>query len=793
MGKIVRTMIAQDRQQFREQVPKVIADHFSRQLSDDEWSLLHRAMGKSDLASLAHGMSQDEILKLIEHPAGLKAKVSELEDAIQKADKANWPLYEKKMQQLAAYMMTGQTSSNLLRNAVAISRLFNEKGAKKSQVADMKSLQKNIDMLTSLYALDHLDIKQGLDMATLASKEADGLKFTLSYLQGQRVEEQNRAVQTERALFNHYKGDIPSLQQAGASLLVADDANYAKLREQSYVRVGDYTGSSAEQGKISRGYYFAPVNGRSAFAQGDLQNVRQTASGVDIMSGYTVNDRMAGRITDPKAVAAAARIMQAGGEVANEHLLPVVDASGQVVAFERSMDPSEMQRLSYNTHLAEMIGVWRGRQVEEAKSAIYNDALVDRLHEMYEADMKDGSGNHEQYVDVFSAREQAKDPVLADAVKLITPQMRQRIKETFGQRFFVRRDMLNDAIGYRVASVGDAWTGNSRWSDQTQENFKRLAMSVFGNDAYRTLVNAEKKVQSFISDVKTMIVVKSVVVPMSNLISNAYQLASRGVPVKSIVMGMPKKTAEVRAYVQSEVRRIAADAELRAAQGRDDVVAQRKLSAEIQSIMDSHKRMSIWPLIQAGEFSAISGGQAGIEDVDLASGKLYSYIESQVNKLPDGVKTAGRYALITKDTALYKGMQTATEYGDFLAKAILYDDLTKRQGRSKEYALSRVTEEFVNYDRLRGRFRGYLESMGLLWFYNFKIRSTKVALSMIRNNPVHALLAGLAPAPTVLGSVGSPLTDNIFTKLADGQLNFSLGFGQVFHAPMLNPWVNLVH
>jgi hypothetical protein len=83
--------------------------------------------------------------------------------------------------------------------------------------------------------------------------------------------------------------------------------------------------------------------------------------------------------------------------------------------------------------------------------------------------------------------------------------------------------------------------------------------------------------------------------------------------------------------------------------------------------------------------------------------------------------------------------------------------------------------------------------MGLLWFYNFKIRSTKVALSMIRNNPVHALLAGLAPAPTVLGSIGSPLTDNIFTKLADGQLNFSLGFGQVFHAPMLNPWVNLVH
>jgi hypothetical protein len=795
MIKLVRTMIAQDRQQFREEVPKVIASKFSRTLTDDEWSLLHRAMGKSDLASLAQGMNQDEILKVLEHPADLKAKIQELEKAIQAADKPNWSRYQTKMQQLADYMMNGKTSSNLLRNAVAISRLLGETNVnrKSAKVADMKTFQKNIDMLTTLYALGHLELKHQLDVSTLVSKEGAGMQFALAYLQGQRVEEQNRAVQSDRSLFNHYKGNIPSLQGAGESLIVADDANYAHLAERSYVRVGDYGGSVAEAGKISRGYYFAPVSGRNVFAQGILQNVRQTAGGVDVATGYTVGDMTAGRITDPKIVQRAVRGMQAGIEGSREHLLPVYDGGGQVVAFERSVDPFQMQRLSFNTQLHEMVGVWRGRQVEEAKAALYNDALIDRLYDMYDADMKNGTSNQDQYINVFDLREQAKDPVLHDAVQLITPQMKQRIEQTFGQSFYVRRDMLNDALGYRAASVGDAWTGTSRWNNQTQESFKRLAMSVFGNKAYQYTVNAEKTFQSFISDVKTMIVVKSVVVPVTNMISNAYQLAARGVPVKSIITGMPKKTAEVQAYVKSEVRRIEADAELRAAQGRNDVVAGRKLAAEIQSIEDSHKRMSIWPLIQAGEFSAISGGQAGIEDVELASGKLYSYIESQVNKLPAGIKAAGRYALITKDTALYRGMQTATEYGDFLAKAILYDDLTKRQGKSKEHALSRVTEEFVNYDRLRGRFRGYLESMGLLWFYNFKIRSSKVALSMIRNNPVHALLAGLAPAPTFLGSIGSPLTDNVFTKLADGQLNFSFGFGQVLHAPMLNPWVNLVH
>ena len=110
---------------------------------------------------------------------------------------------------------------------------------------------------------------------------------------------------------------------------------------------------------------------------------------------------------------------------------------------------------------------------------------------------------------------------------------------------------------------------------------------------------------------------------------------------------------------------------------------------------------------------------------------------------------------------------------------------------SKKEALGRITDEFVNYDRLSGRFRGALENLGILWFYNFKLRTTKVALSTIRNNPLHALLAMAAPAPELFGSVGLPIQENVFSKLADGSLFFSIGPGQGMNAPGLNPWVNL--
>jgi hypothetical protein len=198
-------------------------------------------------------------------------------------------------------------------------------------------------------------------------------------------------------------------------------------------------------------------------------------------------------------------------------------------------------------------------------------------------------------------------------------------------------------------------------------------------------------------------------------------------------------------------------------------------------------------LIQAGEFSSISDGTLSREELSLTDGRLHAYVEKLVDKLPLSVQTMGKYAVISRDTALFRGLQRAVEYGDFLAKAVLYDELTKRKGLSPEEALAQITEEFVNYDRLPGRDRGYLESIGLLWFYNFKIRSTKVALSMIRNNPLHTLLSMSIPYPTTFGTVGIPVQDNFVSMALDGTLDYSIGPGMGLSSPTLHPWFNLTH
>ena len=118
-------------------------------------------------------------------------------------------------------------------------------------------------------------------------------------------------------------------------------------------------------------------------------------------------------------------------------------------------------------------------------------------------------------------------------------------------------------------------------------------------------------------------------------------------------------------------------------------------------------------------------------------------------------------------------MSRAVQYGDFLAKAVMYDHLTKNEGLKEEKAMERVTEEFVNYNLLPGRTRSYAESMGLTWFWAYKIRSLKIAHRHLRDNPFRALLMNVATPvlPDMPGvSVGSPITDNFLAATVDGRI-----------------------
>lgn len=791
--KLVRAFVQQVRQQFREDLPKVLNSKYGREITEEEQTRLWQ-LARADIAALVDpSLTEEQVIDMLSNMQSMTAAIETTEAAAANATGSNWMAVQKKAKQLAKFINTGEFGPNLLPNAEAIANLLGEAGFSRATKPSIGTINA-IDKLVSLYALQSLPQATKDTVSQLAQEERAGLAFTLSYLVGQRKDEQAKIQAAGgMARMNHYKGYVPSEAKGGHNLIVRKDDDVADLKMMGYVRVGDYVGSKFEPKTAGpRGYYFSPVPQRARYMQGIIQNVRPTAAGVDPLTGYT-NDgaSSAGVIINKNLIERIRRLTAAQGHLGAEPLRAIYNSGGEVVAYERTMSPAQSARVVRNTNLSEMIGAWRGRQVEEEVAAEFNARTLRELKIRYDADKRAGKDVDKIYVNLFDPA--LKDPIYRDAVAIMNKETRKRISDTFGETEFfpVRKDMIDDVIGYRSASIGDSWTGVSRWPEPMQKAFKELATAVFGPKAYQRLMQAEMLWQNFVTDARVTIVVKSVIVPMANLAANFLQLLSRGVPIHEIVKGMPRKTAEVKTYTEGRLRQIEVEAELRAV--GNDISLKNKLEAELQAISDKNRYLTIWPLIQAGEFSSISDTAMSREDLLMSEGRLSDLMESLVQRLPEGIRTGGRYAIIAKDTSLFKGLQRAVEYGDFLGKAVMYDHLTKRKGMSPKEALGKITEEFVNYDRLSGRARAALEGNGLLWFWHFKLRATKIGVSMLRNNPLHAFLALSAPGVLGLEVPGSMIGDAAPMVLANPQAaSFTMGLDMAFTSHLMHPTLNIL-
>ena len=766
----VRTFVDQTRQQWRDEFPSELRKAFKRELTKQEWNDLHMSLARTDAGALLGTYRRERTLELLSLGSERRAEISALESRLPAQ-------VLTKAKQLARYMTTGAHGAQLQRNAYAIASL---NGA--------KEMRTEIDNLVSLYALEMMPESAKNTLENLIENDVDGLAKVFHATVSARNDELAKMT-TDVAQMNHFKGHIRGLSQEGVHLTIQSRSDHEHYLSMGYTPVGDYMGSTADVGTEKKAYYYAPVSGRPKFNQGSMQTVQQSVFGVNPDTGHTVGMLNAGRITDPRAVAAITKRL-GNGLATDENLLPIYDGTNRVIAYERAADPAKLSYLNEDFDLAKTLSAWKGRQSEEQSARMVNEELVDKVYNMWTF------GRQENRTNEFVDMPKSTDPIIADAWSVIPRETKEYIKTKFGQDGFrVRRDVLLDVAGARSASVGDFWTGNSRWSPVVQQEIKDFIVGLGGNEAYRYLVNAEKIFQQVVTDAKVLIVVKSVIVPAANFVSNIYQLSMNGVPIRHIFTGFKRKTYELNTYIQNRERERQLQMELFVAEGANDSVSIRKLSARIQAIKDSYKQLSIWPLLANGEFGAITEGGISQEDLALSKGGYAALIDKIANKIPDnGMRDATRYAFVTRDTALFKALSRATQYGDFLAKAVLYDDLMNRKGMSQTEALAFIQEEFVNYNRFAGRNRAYLESMGMTWFYNFKLRSMKIGQRALQNHPVRALLhTALTPRLPLLGSIGNPLTDNMLAVVMDGRLGYSTGPGMLFRAPQLNPWMAIIN
>lgn len=770
--------MASIRRAYKEEVPRFFEDLFENKPTQEQWKALHNVLGKGDYAAVFDVNRIQDSIRLLTEDVFLNGRIKKNEgliDNLPGMTKTRAKTVKEKAKQLAGYMNNEGGGHQLWRNAFAINKL--------SGNTELAGLTEEVDKLVSLYAIRDGNIEQKTLVREMllnnSTADTDAIQGLILYNKNLNTIEDAKIISDE-ARINGYKGFIPDQGKANKRIVIEDDAREAELLALGYTRIGHY---SPDAGVSTRsfGYYSTSTPQQGAYTKGVLQTIQSTYRGVDATSGLTVSGKTSGIIAGSSVRFITDNLNKNPVLSDNKNtLLPVYDEDGAVLYYEKSIDPDILEEFTEPTsNMALMLGSWAGRQVEESLAQEYNDALIDELKDIYDKRDKSVTSN---FVNIADPK--IKDQIHKDSWETIPTATKAVIADKFGKdEFWVRKDLVNASIGYREATIADVWTGKTRLPKPLTNTIRAASTVIFGDNAIKVLTAVEGGIQSTISTAKDFVIVRSMIVPYMNTQANVFQLNTRGVGLKDVKNGYLDKFSEIETY--NENRRKVIRLEAQAQLSFQDANRVSVLKRQVQQIEDENQRMTISPMIEAGFYTNISEGMTEL-DLELTSGNFGQWFESKTDKLPKGLKTAAKFALLSKDTEIYKMADKAVQYGDFIAKSVYFDHLVNRKGISPEEALKSVSEEFVNFSVPPGRTQSSLEALGVFWFLTFKIKITKIALKIMRENPARALITA-----STVGSLGSPVHDNLANVLAEGRLPNATGWDQVFKSFELNPWLQI--
>ena len=764
---IAARMVSAIRQNFREQTPVTVKSWF-KELTPEHDELLHTVIGKMATYSLSQNL-KDRMEELLTDPTNARADAELL---LMSGGNRTKRLLMIKYARLLGDRMANQGNQALYLNTRAIAGLAVHGGGDALTDAEMAALEN----LSTLQALSHLTPTQRRQTLALYRENTEGFWKATALIDSFFQFDTQRAGKNTATL-NMQKGWIPVEADGRKKLKLFQKSEVRKAERMGWVQVGEFKDDPNL-------VYMATTIGKTpTLSGGAIHAVDFHMNGIHFHSGMPTDPSIQTIITHPKAMADIQR------RILNGEVMPytaLYDAAGDVDGFQRLLDPAMVERHTKTVgRLSDAAGIWLGRLHEERVAHGQNQVAADLLAKTWEEGKKDR--REKEFVNIrqpllHKHLTNQQDKVLMNVWETLPYHTKVQLETVFADGsknppIWIRRDQLNDAIGYHKASVSNFFTGDNRYQKSTNDNVAALSRQMFGKNAYKYLLTAEEGWQALISSAKDTIIVKSLVVALNNLASNQTQLYMiTGNPIWNLRV-QSQKHKELVSYLgyQQRIARLKAE-ELSTA----DPKAIARVNAEQTFLKNEMRKLSIYPLIEAGEMPTIAEGLSETEEFSMV-GDFTEWAEKQMGKMPPVVGTIINNLAVSKETSLYKGLDRMVQYGDFVAKATMYEWLTTQDKAAKTEALElmkndktlkwadaihtvalmEVNDEFVNYARLPGRWRTYGEDMGLLWFYNYKIRILKMGFRRIRKNPAAFLIGSQVGSVLGIATLWDTMPQNI--------------------------------
>lgn len=768
-----------------EELPKLLTERFKHhKITVKDRKFFDRVLGQTDISVLDDlGLTE----KCLTDKDALKQIIEVQEAELKAMAPDNFSRYKSKMKQLANFLSGSRESGQfLLTNATAIVELA---GQSPIDNADPKLIKK-VDQLTTLYCLEFLKDGDRTKLQEFYASDRDAMNHlikTIAHVKEQEVKriEETRKQETEEKTsrnksytYNAIKGWRPSGNQPKGHYILAEKAHKDKFISKGYRVLGEYKASNIDNSKeYVRMFTEWPLE--KEFQEGVLQCITQTAWGYQIDKG-TRGEANGARIYD--ADVAEHIFDNLSKENSPNGVIPIWSPDKEILGFERTIPPEDRALIEAHNDLFSGLAQWRVRQEREAIAGDVNKALIKEVYEDYHNATKEEKEN--EFIDVF----QSKLQVFQAATKRLDRKTLERIQSKFGKgHFYLRKDVAYSVLGYYRLSLTDMWDGNFVLPRKVELVIAGALDKILGKRARYLLGHAENVWKGVVSWGRETIVIRSMIVPAINIASNLIMLnTALKIPMTDI-WRLFKECYKDTEDFNKNFERLSRLKDERTSASPDRKAEIEKEIKKVQSLIENNP---MYFLINAGEYSTISAQGRTFEELDITKQKFGDVIETVVDKMPKSLQTLGGNLLLTRNSELFQVMAKATNYGDWLAKGIGYRYLTELSESRKvkihpEDARDLVSTLFVDYDQFTGRERDYLNNMGLTWFMTYKYRMIPAAILGMLTSPARVLLGTILASN--LGSIGTPLTDNFFTKLFTGNIQYSLGLDMLWRSLTLHP------
>jgi hypothetical protein len=619
----------------------------------------------------------------------------------------------------------------------------------------------DVDQLVTLYAIEYLPASERAKVASYFTKHPDSMNKLVGMMKHVKDAETQQARGEYR--YAYWKDSLPLSTDPRSSVVVANAVRGAQLLQLGYIRKEKYKQSSGDP-ESDLYYYVRKYSPPPVFTQGIIATVQQTNMGVNYTTAATVSPETGTMITDPAVVAYVQRT-----KGRDSSLRAIYNFEGDLVGYERLLDPKIVRKAlsADKTMLHVSIGKKLGRITEEALARRINQEAIKVMVAQY----KDGVDKNR--ADEYEQVDSSPNKQTARAWETIPADIKKQLQDAFNGPVMVRKDLVANTLGYHNMGALEIFTGAASLNPDTRKMLLGVIQTVFfGPKGTQIFLAAEQAIKEGVATARDLIIVKSLVVAWQNAQASLHLVIANGVPPAKIIKLYRQGLREMRAYNELQRQVMALRIEIA---GTTDPTEKERLRTLQTGKLNSIKRLSIFPLIEAGELSDLP---EGLEDTPSHSylGDIAGWMDKHLREKihPKAPKVMAN-VLFAKDSALHDALSKSIQAGDFLGRYTIYQHMID-SGSSIDKARDTVRDEFVAYQANPGRMRAGLETYGMLWWSQFTLRAQNVLLNRFRQNPFSFFVSqGLGE---FLGTPG-PLDGAIYERGLDN----STGYDQVWNSP----------